>query len=131
MVRQTHQRGQNPRQGLSEADAEQIRRAHAVTPLDAVQSEYSMMARQWKAGALPLCRELGIGFAAYSPMAGGLLSGRYSEQTQYEGDDIRRVISRYKPENVAANQPVIDLVKKYAAEKGLPPRADRARVGHA
>ena len=107
--------------GLSEANAEQIRRAHAVTPLDAVQSEYSMMARQWEADALPLCRELGIGFAAYSPMAGGLLSGRYGAQTKYEGDDIRRVISRYKPENVAANQPVIDLVKKYAAEKGCTP----------
>ena len=98
MVRQTHQRGQNPRLGLSEADAEQIRRAHAVTPLDAVQSEYSMMARQWEADALPLCRGLGIGFAAYSPMAGGLLSGRYGAQTKYDGDDIRRVISRYKPE---------------------------------
>lgn len=80
-----------------------------------------MMARQWEADALPLCRGLGIGFAAYSPMAGGLLSGRYGAQTQYEGDDIRRVISRYKPENVAANQPVIDLVKKYAAEKGCTP----------
>lgn len=107
--------------GVSEADAEQIRRAHAVTPLDAVQSEYSMMARQWEGDVLPLCRELRIGFAAYSPMAGGLLSGRYGAQTKYDGDDIRRVISRYKPENVAANQPVIDLVKKYAAEKGCTP----------
>lgn len=107
--------------GVSEATAEQIRRAHAVTPLTAVQSEYSMMARQWEKDVIPLCGELGIGFVAYSPMAGGLLSGKYTAQNSYEGDDIRRVISRYKPENVEANQPVIDLVKKYAAEKGCTP----------
>ncbi len=107
--------------GVSEATAEQIRKAHAVTPLTAVQSEYSMMARQWEKEVIPLCAELGIGFVAYSPMAGGLLSGKYSAQTEYKGDDIRRVISRYKPENVEANQPVIDLVKKYAAEKDCTP----------
>lgn len=107
--------------GVSEATAEQIRRAHAVTPLTAVQSEYSMMARQWEPEVIPLCRELGIGFVAYSPMAGGLLSGKYSAQTEYKGDDIRRVISRYKPENVAANQPILDLVKQYAAEKNCTP----------
>lgn len=107
--------------GVSEATADQIRKAHAVTPLTAVQSEYSMMARQWEKEVIPLCGELGIGFVAYSPMAGGLLSGKYTAQNTYEGDDIRRVISRYKPENVAANQPVIDLVKKYAEEKGCTP----------
>ncbi len=107
--------------GVSEATAEQIRKAHAVTPLTAVQSEYSMMARQWEPEVIPLCRELGIGFVAYSPMAGGLLSGKYSAQTEYKGDDIRRVISRYKPENVAANQPIVDLVKQYAAEKQCTP----------
>lgn len=83
---------------MSEATAVQIRKAHAVTPLTAVQSEYSMMARQWEKEVIPLCGELGIGFVAYSPMAGGLLSGKYTAQTNYEGDDIRRVISRYKPE---------------------------------
>lgn len=98
-----------------------IRRAHEVTPLTAVQSEYSMMARQWEAEVIPLCRELCIGFVAYSPMAGGLLSGKYSAQTEYKGDDIRCVISRYKPENVAANQPIVDLVKQYAAEKSCTP----------
>lgn len=107
--------------GVSEATADQIRRAHEVTPLTAVQSEYSMMARQWETEVIPLCRELGIGFVAYSPMAGGLLSGKYSAQTEYKGDDIRRVISRYKPENVAANQPIVDLVKQYAAEKNCTP----------
>ncbi len=107
--------------GVSEATAEQIRKAHAVTPLTAVQSEYSMMARQWENEVIPLCRELGIGFVAYSPMAGGLLSGKYTPQTEYKGDDIRRVISRYKPENVASNQPIIDLVKRYAQEKQCTP----------
>lgn len=107
--------------GVSEATADQIRTAHAVTPITAVQSEYSMMARQWEKEVIPLCGELGIGFVAYSPMAGGLLSGKYTAQNTYEGDDIRRVISRYKPENVAANQPVIDLVKKYAEEKRCTP----------
>lgn len=107
--------------GVSEATADQIRRANAVTPLAAVQSEYSMMARQWEAGVVPLCRELGIGFVAYSPMAGGLLSGKYTEQTSYEGDDIHRVISRYKPENVRANQPVVDLVRRTARQKGCTP----------
>lgn len=107
--------------GVSEATADQIRKAHAVTPITAVQSEYSMMARQWEKGVIPLCEELGIGFVAYSPMAGGLLSGKYAANVQYEGDDIRRVISRYKPENVAANQPIIDLVRSYAEAKNCTP----------
>ena len=107
--------------GVSETSAEQIKKANAVTPITAVQSEYSMMARQWEDNVIPLCRELGIGFVAYSPMAGGLLSGKYSAQTEYKGDDIRRVISRYKPENVASNQPIIDLVKRYAQEKHCTP----------
>lgn len=107
--------------GVSEATAEDIRKANAVTPLTAVQSEYSMMARQWENNVIPLCHELGIGFVAYSPMAGGLLSGKYTAQQHYEGDDIRRVISRYKPENVTANQPIIDLVMRYAEEKQCTP----------
>ena len=107
--------------GVSEATAQQVGKAHAITPLTAVQSEYSMMARQWEDSVIPLCREQGIGFVAYSPMAGGLLSGKYSAQVEYKGDDIRRVISRYKPENVASNQPIIDLVKRYAKEKQCTP----------
>lgn len=107
--------------GVSEATAEQISKANAVTPLTAVQSEYSMMARQWENSVIPLCQELGIGFVAYSPMAGGLLSGKYTPQTEYKGDDIRRVISRYKPENVVSNQPIIDLVKQYAQDKQCTP----------
>ena len=107
--------------GVSEATVEQVRKANAITPITAVQSEYSMMARQWENDVIPLCRELGIGFVAYSPMAGGLLSGKYTAQQHYEGDDIRRVISRYKPENVTANQPIVDLVMRYAKEKQCTP----------
>lgn len=104
--------------GVSEATAEQIRAAHAVTPLTAVQSEYSMMARQWEKEVIPLCRELGIGFVAYSPMASGFLSGKYTPDTEYKGDDVRRVITRFAKENVAANQPLLDLLNRYATGKG-------------
>lgn len=104
--------------GVSEATAQQIKTAHAITPLTAVQSEYSMMARQWENDVIPLCRELGIGFVAYSPMASGFLSGKYTSDTEYKGDDVRRVITRFAKENVAANQPLLDLLNRYATEKG-------------
>lgn len=107
--------------GLSEVPAEIIRRAHAVTPLTAVESEYSMMARQWESKEILTCAELGIGFMAYSPMAGGLLSGKIKANTEFKGDDIRRTITRYSKENVERNQPVVDLVKKFAAEKNATP----------
>ena len=107
--------------GVSEATAEQIRKANAVTSLTAVQSEYSMMARQWEKDVIPLCAELGIGFVAYSPMASGFLSGKYTAETEYKGDDVRRVITRFAKENVIANQPLLDLLHKYAAEKQATP----------
>ncbi len=107
--------------GLSEVPAEIIRRAHKVTPLTALESEYSMMARQWENLEIPTCEELGIGLMAYSPMAGGLLSGKIKADTKFEGDDIRRTITRYSKENLDKNQPVIDLVKKFAAEKNATP----------
>lgn len=104
--------------GVSEASAQQIKAAHAVTPLTAVQSEYSLMARQWEKEVIPLCGELGIGFVAYSPMASGFLSGKYTSETVYKGDDVRRVITRFATENVVANQPLLDLLNRYATEKG-------------
>jgi aryl-alcohol dehydrogenase-like predicted oxidoreductase len=107
--------------GQSQSTVEQITKANAVTPITAIQSEYSMMARQWENNVIPTCEELGIGFAAYAPLAGGFLSGKLSKDTQYNGDDIRRTITRYTKENVEANQPLIDLVKKYAAEKNATP----------
>jgi aryl-alcohol dehydrogenase-like predicted oxidoreductase len=107
--------------GQSQATADQIRRAHAVTPLAAVQSEYSMMERLFERDVIPLCGELGIGFVPFSPLASGFLSGKVSANARYEGDDVRRVITRFAPENVAANQPLIDLVNRFAAEKGATP----------
>lgn len=107
--------------GLSEVPAEIIRRAHKITPLTAIESEYSMMARQWEKSEISACEELGIGFMAYSPMAGGLLSGKIKADAKFTGDDIRRTISRYSAENLDKNQPVIDLVKKFAAEKNATP----------
>ncbi len=107
--------------GQSQAAAEQIRKAHAVTPLTAVQSEYSMMERMFEKDVIPLCKELNIGFVAFSPMAGGFLSGKYSKNTEYKGDDVRRVITRYNPENVEKNQPLLDLLHEVADKKGITP----------
>lgn len=80
-----------------------------------------MMERKWEREVIPLCGELRIGFVAYSPVAGGFLSGKYGSDAVYEGDDVRRVISRYAKENVEANAPLLGLLKKYAGEKGATP----------
>lgn len=102
--------------GQSEPTLEQLRTAHAVTPITAVQSEYSIMERKWEADVIPFCREQGIGFVAYSPMAGGFLSGKYRHAT-FEGDDVRRVITRYTEENMQANAVLLDLINRYAEAK--------------
>lgn len=107
--------------GQSQSAAEQIRKAHAVTPLTAVQSEYSMMERMFEKDVIPACGELGIGFVAFSPLASGFLSGKYNKNTVYKGDDVRRVITRFAPENVDANQPLIDLLHDFANRKGCTP----------
>ena len=107
--------------GQSSPTADQIRRAHAVTPIAAIQSEYSMMARQWEKDVLPLCRELGIGYVAFSPMANGFLSGKYTAQSTFGHDDLRGVITRFSKENLEKNAPVAALVARYAAEKGCTP----------
>lgn len=104
--------------GQSSPTVEQIRKAHAVTPITAVQSEYSMMARQWEKNVIPLCKELGIGFVAFSPMGNGFLSGKYAPGTEFKGDDVRRVISRFTPENMEANQPLLRLIETFAETKG-------------
>lgn len=107
--------------GQSQATVEQIRRAHAVTPLSAIQSEYSMMERGFEEDVLPLCAELGIGFVPFSPLASGFLSGKTQSGDSYKGDDVRRVITRFSADNVAANQPLIDLVQRFADDKGATP----------
>ena len=107
--------------GQSQSTAEQIRKAHAVTPLTAVQSEYSMMERMFEKEVIPTCEDLRIGFVAFSPLASGFLSGKYDRNTLYKGDDVRRVITRFSPENVDANQPLLDLLHEFANRKGCTP----------
>jgi aryl-alcohol dehydrogenase-like predicted oxidoreductase len=103
--------------GQSQANEEQIRRAHAVTPLTAIQSEYSIMERMFEKDVIPACQQLGIGFVAFSPLASGFLSGKVTANDTYTGDDVRRVITRFDKQNVGANQPLLDLLTAFAKEK--------------
>lgn len=107
--------------GLSQATEEELRRAHAVTPITAIQSEYSIMERVFESDVLPACRELGIGFVPFSPLGAGFLSGKYTSRDTYTGDDVRRVITRFSKENMDANQPLLDLLQRFADEKQATP----------
>lgn len=107
--------------GQSQSTVEEIRRAHAVTPLTAVQSEYSIMERMFEGDVIPACEELGIGFVPFAPLASGFLSGKANTDTQYVGDDVRRVITRFDKGNILANQPVLDLLNQFAAQKNATP----------
>ncbi|MET7287995.1 aldo/keto reductase [Streptomyces sp. NPDC005573] len=107
--------------GLSEASAETIRRADAVHPITAVQSEYSLWSRDVEAEVLPACRELGIGFVAYSPLGRGFLAGRFSSPDELDANDWRRSSPRFAEANIDANQRLAAKVKEIAAEKGVTP----------
>lgn len=107
--------------GQSQATENQIRRANAVTPLAAVQSEFSMMERMYEKDVIPACGELGIGFVPFSPLASGFLSGKYAKEQIYSGDDVRRVITRFAPENMERNQPLLDLLQSLAWDTGFTP----------
>jgi aryl-alcohol dehydrogenase-like predicted oxidoreductase len=107
--------------GQSQATAEEIRRAHAVTPLTAIQSEYSIMERRFEKDVLPVCEELGIGFVPFSPLANGFLSGKVNPETQYTGMDARRVITRFDKDNMIANQPLLEVIRQFAADKQATP----------
>jgi aryl-alcohol dehydrogenase-like predicted oxidoreductase len=104
--------------GLSESGAQTIRRAHAVQPVTAVQSEYSLWWREVEAEVLPACEELGIGFVPFSPLGRGYLSGKIDENTTFASVDIRSRLTRYTPEALKANRVVIDLLASIGAEKG-------------
>ena len=106
--------------GLSQATADIIRRAHKVCPVTCVQNEYSMMERMYE-DCIPVCEELGIGFVPFSPLASGFLSGKYSKNDEYKGDDVRRVITRFNKDNVEKNQPLLDYLHKIAKEKNSTP----------
>jgi aryl-alcohol dehydrogenase-like predicted oxidoreductase len=107
--------------GLSEASAENIRRAHAVQPVTALQSEYSLWWREPEAKVLPTLSELGIGFVPYSPLGKGFLTGSISENTQFDSSDIRSSIPRFAADVREANRAVVELLQTIAARKGSTP----------
>ena len=107
--------------GLSEAAPETIRRANAVHPITAVQTEYSLWSRDPEAEILPTCRELGIGFVPYSPLGRGFLAGRFSSPDELDENDFRRRGPRFTGENLKANLELAAKVKEIAAEKGVTP----------
>ncbi|EJL30454.1 aldo/keto reductase [Novosphingobium sp. AP12] len=107
--------------GLSEAGPEAIRRAHAVQPVAALQSEYSMFWREPEAEILPLLEELGIGFVPFAPLGKGFLTGKLASDTVFAKDDFRSTVPRFQADALAANQALVDLVSTLAAEKGCTP----------
>jgi aryl-alcohol dehydrogenase-like predicted oxidoreductase len=107
--------------GLSEAGAATIRRAHAVFPVTAVQSEYSLWTRDPEPEVLPACAELGIGFVPFSPLGKGFLTGTVSADSTFAPDEIRARVPRFEAENLAANQAIIDRVRGLAEKRGATP----------
>src|SRR5437867_3821439 len=107
--------------GLSEAGAQTIRRAHAVQPVTAVQSEYSLWWREPEAEVLPTLEELGIGFVPFSPLGKGFLTGKISADTKFDANDFRNKVPRFTPENRKANQAMVDLIGRFAQQKKATP----------
>ncbi len=107
--------------GLSEAAAKTIRRAHAIQPVTAVQSEYSLWTRGPEDEVLPTLEELGIGFVPYSPLGKGFLTGKISEDTKFDKSDFRNIVPRFTPENRKANQALVDLLGRFAQQKKATP----------
>lgn len=103
--------------GLSSPTLEQLKKANRITPITAVQSEYSMMERKWEKDVLPFCKESEIGFMAFAPMGNGFLSGKYHSTDVFSDKDLRSVITRFKPENMEANAPLLSLIHEYAENK--------------
>lgn len=107
--------------GLSESSAEQIRRAHAVQPVTALQSEYSIWWRAIEPEVLPACEELGIGLVPYSPLGRGYLTGKIDESATFAPNDIRKNNPRFTPDAIRANRVVIDLLERIGRDKGATP----------
>jgi aryl-alcohol dehydrogenase-like predicted oxidoreductase len=107
--------------GLSEAGVKTIRRAHAIQPVTALQSEYSLFWREPEAEIIPVLEELGIGFVPFSPLGKGFLTGKINDNTTFEKSDFRNTVPRFSPENRKANQPLVDLVIRLAAKKKATP----------
>lgn len=107
--------------GMSEAGAQTIRRAHAVQPVTAVQSEYSLFYRGPEAELLPVLEELGIGFVPFSPLGAGFLTGKINEDTKFDPTDFRNMVPRFSPEARKANMVLVDLVRSVAERKDATP----------
>jgi len=120
-VKDLIQEGKVKHFGLSEAAAQTIRRAHAVQPVTAVQSEYSLWVRGPEAEVLPTLEELGIGFVPYSPLGKGFLAGKINENTKFDSSDFRNILPRFTPEARKANQVLIDLLRDTGSRKNATP----------
>ena len=120
-VKELIQQGKVKHFGLSEAGAKTIRRAHAVQPVAALQSEYSLFWREPENQIIPTLEELGIGFVPFSPLGKGFLTGKIDKNTQFDKNDFRNVVPRFTPENREANQAVVDLVTEFAKQKRVTP----------
>jgi len=120
-VKDLIQQGKVKHFGMSEAAAKTIRRAHAVQPVTAVQSEYSLWFRDREKDLLPTLEELGIGFVPYSPLGKGFLTGKMDENTKFDGTDFRSQLPRFTPEALKANQALVDLLGQIAKRKKATP----------
>ena len=120
-VKELIQQGKVKHFGLSEAGAQTIRRAHAVQPVTAVQSEYSLWTREPEAEVLPTLEELGIGFVPFSPLGKGFLTGKIDENTKFDSTDFRSMLPRFTPEARKANQALVDLLADIGKRKNATP----------
>jgi aryl-alcohol dehydrogenase-like predicted oxidoreductase len=120
-VKDLIQQGKVKHFGLSEAGVETIRRACKVQPVAALQSEYSLWWREPEAEIIPTLEELGIGFVPFSPLGKGFLTGKISEDTQFDKTDFRNIVPRFTPENRKTNQALVDLIGKFAQQKKATP----------
>jgi aryl-alcohol dehydrogenase-like predicted oxidoreductase len=120
-VKELIQQGKVRHFGLSESPADVIRRAHAVQPVTAIQSEYSLWFREVEKDVLPTCAELGIGFVPYSPLGRGFLTGTVTENTKFDKSDIRSRNPRFTPEAIRTNRALIDVMEKIGQQKRATP----------
>ena len=120
-VKELIQEGKVKHFGLSEAGVQTIRRAHKVQPVTALQSEYSLWWREPETEVLPTLEELGIGFVPFSPLGKGFLTGKINEDTKFDKSDFRNIVPRFTPESRKANQALVDLLGKFAAQKKATP----------
>jgi aryl-alcohol dehydrogenase-like predicted oxidoreductase len=120
-VKELIQQGKVKHFGLSEAGAQTIRRAHAVQPVTAVQSEYSLWWRRPEEELLPTLQELGVGFVPFSPLGKGFLTGKIDEKTKFASSDFRNIVPRFTPEARKANQALVDLLAQIAKRKKATP----------